>query len=154
MSRVLCCSLLHGGEKRRVIDDNSLRQGCSIFETNLFTFVGPLRLHNLAVGPVNGVSIRLEDVQGGRGELDGDGVSRRGSTVEVIPPPEWWHGESAQIESGVEEAVQPLADLRGSVEGLNDLIKIVDTDERQLIRYKFDVPDGCPGPGKPKGTSQ
>src|SRR6185295_14824000 len=109
VSRFLCPSLLHCDEKRGVIDDNSLRQGCSIFEANLFTLVGPLRLHNLSVGPMDGVSIRLEDVQGGRGELDSDGVSRCVSTVEVIPPPEWWHGESAQIESGVEEAVQPFA---------------------------------------------
>lgn len=152
MSRVLCPSLLHGDEKRRVIDNNSLRQGRSVFEANLFTLVGPLRLHNLAVGPVYGVSVQFEDMQGGCGELNGDGVSRRGSTVEVIPSPEWWHGKSAQIESGVQEAVQPLADRRGSVIGLNDLIEIVDTDERQLIHDKFDVPNGSPGPGKPKGT--
>ena len=152
MSRFLCSSLLQCGEKLRVIDDNRLRQGCSVFEANLFTLVGPLRLHNLAVGPVNGASIRLEDVQGGRGELNGDGMSSRISTVEVMPPPEWWHGESAQIESGVEEAVQSFTDRRGSIVRLNDLIEIVDTDERQLIHDKFDVPDGCPGPGKPKGT--
>jgi len=152
VSRFLCSSLLQCGEKLRVIDDNSLRQGRSIFEANLFALVGPLRLHNLAVGPTDGVPIRFHDVQGGCGELDGDGVSRRGSTVEVIPLPEWWHDESAQIESGVEEAVQSFTDRRGAIVRLNDLIKIVDTVECQSIRHKFDVPNGCPGPGKPKGT--
>ena len=153
MSSARCCGLLHCGEKRRVLDGHSLRQGRSIFEANLFTLVGPLRLRNLTVGPADGVSISLQDVQGGRGELDRDGVSGRASTVEVIPLPEWRHGELTQIESSVEEAVQSFADRRGSVVRLNDLIEIVDPDECQLVRYKLDVTNGCPGPGEPKGTN-
>lgn len=153
MSSARCRNLLHCGEKRSVLDDHSLRQGGSIFKANLFTLIGPLRLRNLTVGPVDGVTIRLQDVQSGRGELDRDGVSCRVSTVEVIPLPKWWHGESAQVESGIEEAVQSFADRRGSVVSLNDLIEIVDADECQLVRYKLDVTNGCPRPGEPKGAN-
>jgi len=153
MSSACCCSFLYCGKKRGVLDDHCLRQGRSIFEANLFTLVGPLRLRNLTVGPADGVSISLQDVQGGRGELDRDEVSGRASTVEVIPLPEWRHDELTQIESSVEEAVQSFADRRGSVVRLNDLVKVVGANESQLIGNEPNVSNRGPGPGEPKGTN-
>ena len=153
MGRARSCSFLYCGENGSVLDDHNLRQRHSMFEANLFTLVGPLRLRNFTVGPADGGAIRLQDVQGGRGELDRNRGPGRVPTVEIIPLPKWRHSNSAQIESGIEETVQSFADRWGSIVRLNDLIEIVDADERQLIRDKFDIPNGGPGPGKPKGTS-
>ena len=84
-----CCSPLHFDEKCRPFNDDSLREGRSIFKTNLLTLIGSLSLRNLTVGPMDDSSIHLQNVQRSRGKLDRDGVPRRVSTVEVIPLPEW-----------------------------------------------------------------